>query len=57
MAENRGRFVVRYDSHGNWANCGRLLRGSLSDLRLYDRALSTGEIDASAARDGKASQP
>jgi len=32
-------------------------RGSLSDLRLYDRALSTGEIAGLAERDGKASRP
>ena len=32
-------------------------RGSLSDLRLYDRALSAGEIAALTARDGKASRP
>ena len=32
-------------------------RGSLTDLRLYDRALSAGEIAALSARDGKASRP
>lgn len=32
-------------------------RGSLSDLRLYDRALSVGEVAALAAPVGKASRP
>ncbi len=32
-------------------------RGSLSDLRLYDRALSTEEIAALAERDGKGPRP
>jgi hypothetical protein len=47
---NRGPFRIGFGSHDHF-------RGCLSDLRLYDRALSTGEIAGLARRDGKASRP
>jgi hypothetical protein len=47
---NREPLRIGFGAHDHF-------RGCLSDLRLYDRALSTGEIAALARREDKASRP
>jgi hypothetical protein len=47
---NREPLRIGFGAHNHF-------RGSLSDLRLYDRAVSIGEIAALARRAGAASRP